>query len=255
MNMAYKIAIDAGHGGSDLGASYNGRYEKDDNLNLALAVGQILENNGIDIVYTRTTDVYNTPFEKAMMGNNADADFFVSIHRNALPEPNTGTGVETLVFDNSGIKAAMAENINRELSELGFVNRGVIERPNLVVLRRTKMPALLVEAGFINNDSDNEKFDAEFSDIAAAIAAGILQTLDMGQLEQTPLYRVQTGSFDNIESASNLSSSLISAGYPSYIIETNGSYKVMVGSFANLQDAVDVENRLRNDGYTTFITT
>ena len=48
--MAYTIAIDAGHGGADLGASYNGRNEKDDNLNLALAVGQILENNGIDIV-------------------------------------------------------------------------------------------------------------------------------------------------------------------------------------------------------------
>lgn len=253
--MAYKIVIDAGHGGSDLGASYNGRNEKDDNLNLALAVGQILENNGIDVEYTRTTDVYNTPFEKAMMGNNANADFFVSLHRNSLPEPNTGTGVETLVYDNSGIKAAMAENINNQLAELGFANRGVIERPNLVVLRRTKMPALLVEAGFINNDADNEKFDAEFSDIAAAIAAGILETLDMGQLEQTPVYRIQTGSFDNIESASNLSSSLISAGYPAYIVESNGSYKVMVGSFTNLQDAVNLENRLRDDGYITFITT
>lgn len=253
--MAYRVVIDAGHGGSDLGASYEGRNEKDDNLNLALAVGQILENNGIDVEYTRTTDVYNTPYEKAMMANNANADFFISIHRNALPEPNTGTGVETLVYDNSGIKAAMAENINNQLAELGFANRGVIERPNLVVLKRTKMPALLVEAGFINNAADNEKFDAEFSDIAAAIAAGILETLDMGQLEQTPVYRVQTGSFDNIDSASNLSSSLISAGYPAYIVENNGSYKVMVGSFTNLQDAVNIENRLRDDGYTTFITT
>lgn len=253
--MAYRVVIDAGHGGSDLGASYKGRNEKDDNLNLALAVGQILENNGVDVEYTRTTDVYNTPYEKAMMANNANADFFVSIHRNALPEPNTGTGVETLVYDNSGIKAAMAENINNQLAELGWENRGVIERPNLVVLKRTKMPALLVEAGFINNDADNEKFDAEFSDIAAAIAAGILETLDMGQLEQTPVYRVQTGSFDNVESASNLSSSLISAGYPAYIVESNGSYKVMVGSFSNLQDAVNMENRLRDDGYTTFITT
>ena len=253
--MAYRVVIDAGHGGSDLGASYKGRNEKDDNLNLALAVGQILENNGVDVEYTRTTDVYNTPYEKAMMANNANADFFVSIHRNALPEPNTGTGVETLVYDNSGIKAAMAENINNQLAELGWENRGVIERPNLVVLKRTKMPALLVEAGFINNDADNEKFDAEFSDIAAAIAAGILETLDMGQLEQTPVYRVQTGSFDNVESASNLSSSLISAGYPACIVESNGSYKVMVGSFSNLQDAVNMENRLRDDGYTTFITT
>lgn len=253
--MPYRIVLDPGHGGSDWGATYNGRMEKDDNLNLALAIGQILENNGIDVVYTRTTDVYNTPFEKAMMGNNADADFFISIHRNALPEPNTGTGIETLLFDNSGIKAAMAENINNELSALGFVNRGIIERPNLVVLKRTQMPALLVEAGFINTDSDNEKFDEEFGDIAAAIASGILQTLNMGQLEQMPVYRVQTGSFDNMDSASTLSTSLLADGFPSYITEINGLYKVMVGSYSNLQDAVNTENQLRSNGYTTFITT
>ena len=176
--MAYRIAIDAGHGGSDLGASYKGRNEKDDNLRLALAVGQILEDNGIDVVYTRTSDVYNTPFEKAMMGNNSDADLFVSIHRNALPTPNTGSGVETLVFNNSGIKSEIAGNINNELSKLGFGNRGVIERPNLVVLKRTKMPAVLVEAGFIDNDYDNMLFDTKFNQIAQAIARGILGSLE-----------------------------------------------------------------------------
>ena len=175
--MAYRIVIDPGHGGEDFGATYNVRNEKDDNLNLALAVGQILSDNGIDVLYTRTEDVYNTPFEKATMGNNADADLFVSIHRNALPTPNTGTGVETLVFNDQGIKATLARNINNELGKLGFDVRGVIERPNLVVLKRTKMPAVLVEAGFINNDADNEKFDAEFDDIARAIANGILNTV------------------------------------------------------------------------------
>ena len=65
--MAYTIVIDPGHGGSDWGAAYEGRKEKDDNLNLALAVGRILENNGINVEYTRTDDVYNTPLEKAMM--------------------------------------------------------------------------------------------------------------------------------------------------------------------------------------------
>lgn len=253
--MPYRIVIDPGHGGSDFGATYNGRTEKDDNLNLALAVGQILENNGIDVVYTRTSDVYNTPLEKATMANNAGADFFVSIHRNSLPTPNTGSGVETLVFNDSGTKAEMARNINSELAKLGFNNRGVIERPNLAVLRRTKMPALLVEAGFINNDADNAKFDSEFGDIAAAIASGILETLDMGQLQQMPLYKVQVGAFDNIDSASNLSSKLNSEGYPSYIVEENNLYKVMVGAFSVLQNAVNIETRLRDDGYSTFITT
>lgn len=177
--MPYKVVIDAGHGGADWGATYENRKEKDDVLNLAFAVGNILEQNGIEVVYTRTSDVYDTPYEKAMIGNNANADFFISLHRNSTPTPNSSTGIETLVYNDAGIKAEMARNINRELEELGFVNRGVIERPNLVVLKRTKMPALLVEAGFINNDSDNDKFDAEFNLIANAIASGILDTLNV----------------------------------------------------------------------------
>ena len=51
------IALDAGHGGSDPGAVYNGRQEKDDNLKLAMAVGSILENAGVDVVYTREDDI------------------------------------------------------------------------------------------------------------------------------------------------------------------------------------------------------
>lgn len=253
--MAYRIVIDPGHGGADWGASFNGRKEKDDVLNLAFAVGQILENAGIDVEYTRTTDVFNTPFEKATMANNADADFFVSLHRNATGTPNLGTGIETLVYNDSGIKAEMARNINENLESLGFVNRGVIERPNLVVLRRTKMPALLVEAGFIDNVADNAKFDQQFNQIAEAIASGILDTLDMGNLNETPLYRVQVGAFDNMDSASQLSSQLNNSGYPAYVVSSNGLYKVQVGAFANLSNAVAMENRLRNDGYTTFIAT
>lgn len=253
--MAYKIVIDPGHGGADWGASYEGRKEKDDVLNLAFAVGQILENAGIDVEYTRTTDVYNTPFEKATMGNNADADFFVSLHRNASATPGLGSGIETLVYNDSGIKAEMARNINENLEGLGFINRGVIERPNLVVLRRTKMPALLVEAGFIDNPDDNAQFDSQFNEIAEAIADGILDTLDMGDLSETPLYRVQVGAYDNVDTASTLSGRLNNAGYPAYVVNSNGLYKVQVGAFANLSNAVALENSLRNDGYTTFITT
>ena len=67
--MSYVVMLDAGHGGWDPGASYYGRQEKNDNLNLALAVGNILEQKGIPVIYTRTSDVYQTPFEKAEMAN------------------------------------------------------------------------------------------------------------------------------------------------------------------------------------------
>ena len=175
--MAVKIVIDAGHGGYDAGATYNGRREKDDTLALALAVGEILEAQGYDVIYTRTDDVYDSPVQKARIGNESGADFFVSIHRNSSPSPNQYNGVQTLIYNNAGLKATMAENVNKELERVGYRNINVVERPDLAVLRRTRMPAILVEAGFINSDEDNNLFDTKFSETAEAIARGIDETI------------------------------------------------------------------------------
>ena len=177
--MPYKIMLDAGPGGNDPGAVYGGRQEKDDNLRLAMAVGNILSQNGIDVVYTRTDDVYQSPIEKARLANASGADYFISFHRNSSPEPNQYSGVETLVYNQSGRKLTMAQNINRALENIGFKNLGVKSRPGLVVLRRTRMPALLIETGFINTPEDNERFDENFNEIARAIADAILTTLDI----------------------------------------------------------------------------
>ena len=65
------VVLDAGHGGSDFGATYLGRMEKDDNLRLTLAVGRILENAGVNVIYTRTGDVYESPAEKAAKANSS----------------------------------------------------------------------------------------------------------------------------------------------------------------------------------------
>jgi len=177
----YRIALDAGHGGSDPGAVYKDRREKDDTLDLTLAVGDILKKNGIDVYYTRTTDEYETPFKKATDANNSGANLFVSIHRNSSENPNQYSGVETLVYSDTGLKAEVARNINNQLEDAGFKNLGVDERKNLVILKRTKMPAVLVEAGFINNDKDNYLFDEEFDSIAQAIADGILESIPSGR--------------------------------------------------------------------------
>lgn len=193
--MAYKIVLDAGHGGTDPGAIYKERKEKDDNLELTLAVGKILEDNGIDVVYTRTTDIYQTPFEKAKIANEAGADYFISFHRNSSPEENQYQGVEVLVYDKSGIKYDMAQNIVGALGELGFKELGVNARPGLVVLRKTRMPALLVETGFLNSDEDNKLYDEKQKEIAEAIATSILGTLNDETIEQPLYYRVQTGVF------------------------------------------------------------
>ena len=279
------IALDAGHGGSDPGAVYNGRNEKDDNLRLALAVGDILKNKGVDVVYTRTDDIYETPFKKATDANDAGADYFVSFHRNSGENPNTASGVQTLIYSNGGEKEKLARNIQDNLVEQGFKDLGIVERPNLVVLKRTRMPAVLIETGFINNDKDNAKFDNDFDAIANAIAAGILTTINYDTVSAAPvrttgdmpddpyaqfeeikdepddvcdcskLYRVQIGAFRNRENAERLLNSALADGFPAFIIYSDNLYKVQVGAFRNLDNAVRMERRLRRFRYNTFITT
>lgn len=173
----YTIFLDAGHGGSDPGATFNGRQEKDDTLNLTLAVGKILESYGFRVIYARTEDIYQSPYQKAALGNASGANIFISIHRNSSPYPNQYSGVESLVYNAWLPAGTIATNINRQLEEVGFKNLGVNERPNLVVLRKSDIPAVLVEVGFINNEQDNELFDREFDAIARAIADGIAGTL------------------------------------------------------------------------------
>ena len=287
INMPYSIMLDAGHGGKDPGAVYNGRQEKDDTLALTLAVGEILQGRGIDVLYTRTTDVYESPYQKAMEANEAGADFFVSIHRNSYPTDNTASGVETLVYDRSGLKLQMAENIDEQLEAIGFVNLGVKERPGLVVLRRTRMPAVLVEAGFINSDTDNQLFDDNFDDIALAIAEGILDTLQMngligndmlpdsdpgdtdnmpgggntpgrpgnepGHSGGIPQYTVQAGAFRNGAYADRLQKELLEQDFPAVTSQDGGLYRVTVGTFPTLDEAADMERRLKRAGYQTVI--
>lgn len=262
--MPVRIAIDAGHGGYDNGATYQGRREKDDNLDIALAVGEILEQNGVEVVYTRVTDVYDSPVRKAQIANEAGVDYFISIHRNSSPNTNTYSGVETLVYDETGIKAEMARQINEQLAEVGFNNLGINERKDLAVLRRTQMPALLVEVGFINTDADNALLDANFEETAQAIADGVLNTLGIrneteGNVpeagEGMPVYRVQVGLFRNSINANNVAGRLEALGIP-VSVEMRGSlYAVIAGEGENLENAIRLEQDLQQLGFDTLIVT
>ncbi|MCI9618069.1 MAG: N-acetylmuramoyl-L-alanine amidase [Eubacterium sp.] len=253
--MAYRIIIDPGHGGSDPGATFNGRQEKDDALALAMAVGKLLSNAGFDVVYTRTSDVYNTPFEKATIGNNAGGDLFVSFHRNSSAIPEMYSGNQTLVYNDEGLKAQLARNINENMAALGFEDKGVVERPNLVVLKRSKMPAILLETGFINSETDNQIFDEKFNEIAQGIADGIIDTLSDNGItaSEGTRYHVQVGAFRNAQLADNLASQLRNQGFQVKVISEDDLYKVVVGDFEKLDNAVVTEQKLRALGYNTFI--
>lgn len=318
------IALDAGHGGSDPGAVYGGRNEKDDVLALTKAVGKILEDNGINVVYVRSGDEYETPFKKATDANNAGADYFISIHRNSSEEPNQYSGVESLVYKDSGIRNVLATNINNSLAKAGFDDLGITERPNLVVLKRTKMPAVMVEVGFINSAADNATFDKNFDKIAYAIADGILNSVysqtsgsvkssadsygvgtynssggayspaavshnsaggtyspaaaSHSSAEIAPdenegtygpndteedytcpcaknekLYRVQVGAYSNRENADRMLDSLVSEGFPAYILHQDNLYKVQVGAYSLLTNAIKMEQKLRKFRYNTYV--
>ena len=175
-----RICIDAGHGGSDVGAEYDGRYEKDDNLRLALAVGEILEENGINVIYTRKKDVFVELEDRAKYANKRHATYFVSLHRNSAE--SDVSGVEIWINSNAlNNEAQLAENILDEIDKVGFgknrgVKRGYQGNPlsNYLVNSATDMPSCLVEMGFITTERDNELFDENLDEYAAAIADGIM---------------------------------------------------------------------------------
>ena len=290
-----KVIIDAGHGGQEPGAVYEGRQEKEDALQLAFDVGNALERRGISVSYTRVSDVYDSPYEKAAMANASDADIFLSIHRNAMPVPGTASGVENLVYEDSGTAGALGRNIGEALAEAGWTDLGVKERPGLVVLRNTKIPAVLVEVGFINNEKDNEFLDANMAATADAIADGVLKTFreldeaekagrpggetsrpaeETGQpggetsqpAEETSqpagetnpssdLYVVQTGVYRQRKNAEAELLELRELGCPAYLTAKNGLFYVQAGAFRNLDNAVRMEQSLRRLGYGTVILT
>lgn len=257
--MERKVIIDAGHGGVEPGAVYQGRKEKDDTLQLAFDLGSALERRGIQVEYTRVNDVYDNPYEKAMIGNRSDADYFVSIHRNAMPVPETSSGVESLVFSTDGVAGELAANINSQLASVGWTDLGVKERPGLVVLRKTRLPAVLIEAGFIDNSNDNVFFDANLAATADAIADGILRTFEAQEREQElsgeipGFYSVQTGIFRRREYAEEELQELMEAGFPGFMVAKNGLFYVRSGAFKQQENAMERERQLRQKGFDTWI--
>lgn len=260
-----KVILDAGHGGAEPGAVYEGRREKDDTLRLALAVGEILRRNGVEVAYTRTEDVYDTPLEKARAANREGGDFLISFHRNSSPEPNQYSGVESLIFDPGGRKLELAENMNRELEKEGFQNLGVHERRNLAILRRSRMPAVLVEVGFLNSDEDNARLDRGFDGIAQAIADGIWQTLQEDEMEfpaqgGAEMMRIQSGRGADtmwVQEESGSEGGWMQGEAESDAVRTQEEperlYRVQVGAFYSRARAEELLYQLQRQSFPAFV--
>lgn len=213
--------LDAGHGGLDSGATYNGRRECDDVLKLALKVGELLKQNNENVFYTRSTDVTLSLLERSRKENEGNYDYFISIHRNAY-KPEIGRGCETHIYAKGSKAENLANKVNLEIVSNGFVNRG-IKVSNFHVLRETKCTAILVEVGFIDNILDNNLFDSKFEKIAISIVRGCLfhieKNIDDNLDKKEVYYRCVVGSFKEKLNAEIRKKELISKGYKDTFID------------------------------------
>lgn len=180
------VVIDAGHGGSDPGAvGYNSSgkavaYESHINLAIALIVGDILEENGVDVIYTRDTDTYISLQERSDIANNSECDMFVSIHCNSI-ESASIQGTQVYYHPSSEIGTILAENIYENVLDMtGLSPKFTQNGSHLFVIRTTTSPAVLVETAFISNESDRNYLLSKSGQktLGEAIAQGILETLE-----------------------------------------------------------------------------
>ena len=188
----YKIVLDAGHGGSDPGAiGATGLQEKTITLPVTNKVGDILAKNNVETIYTSDSDKVKFPVsitaglqERCSISNNANPDYFVSIHVNAFTSP-TAHGIQTEYFTGSAAGQKLAQAVQTELiKETGRYDRGLVTSSGLMVLKYTDATAILVETSFVSN-TDEEKLlatDAFQQKLAKAIATGILKTLGISNI-------------------------------------------------------------------------
>lgn len=179
------IVIDPGHGGTSKGAV--GRdggsvvYEKDINLAIALKVRDMLAKEKATVTLTREDDSTVDLYDRPKMANEKGADFFISIHCDSTPKPNSASGTTTYYHASDPDGRALAQAIQKYVSAVtGLPNRGAqtdtaIYQSGFAVLRRSEMPAVLIEVAFINNDKDRAKLkDPKFQKkVAEAIVAGL----------------------------------------------------------------------------------
>lgn len=180
-----RVCLDAGHGGSDVGAiGANDRYEKDDNLAMTLAVRDELKKMGIKTVLTRKSDKFVSLQKRSRLANRKNATVFVSIHRNSA-EDKFAAGFEAWVHSEAPQKdTLLAQTIMEKLEQEGISkNRGVKNgsaggNSDYHINSATNMPSCLLELGFISNAGDNALFDSSIYLYARAIAEGIAEYLE-----------------------------------------------------------------------------
>lgn len=180
----FVVCIDPGHGGNDVGCvGLDNSYEKDDTLKLAEYLAYSLEDEGVKVIRTRSTDVWVNLEDRPAYANEHKADLLISLHRNIYSEDQSVSGFEAWVnsvdSDNSGELAGL---IMSGLEGVGISkNRGVKKgsqasaSENYAINAGSLMPSVLLEMGFMSSPTDNQLYKTNLKLYAKAIAQAIIQ--------------------------------------------------------------------------------
>lgn len=175
------IVLDAGHGGSDSGATGNGYKEKDFTLSIVKGAKKHFDtDSNYKVYYTRLADTYPSLTARSALANEVEADLFLSVHINSYNKTSAGT--ETLYNPKRNLKnpaglncLKLATYVQQYVrSSTGFTNRGLKERTDLSVLNRNQVPAALVEIGFITNPTEAKKMAANLDNYGKAVYDSIV---------------------------------------------------------------------------------
>ncbi|WP_044105957.1 N-acetylmuramoyl-L-alanine amidase [cyanobacterium endosymbiont of Epithemia turgida] len=176
------VIIDPGHGGKDPGAvGLKGLQEKNVILPISLDVSRLLQEQGVQVKLTRSADYFVSLRGRADLANRVGADIFVSIHANAVGGSRSHiNGMEVFYYGHPDLSEAIHRSIIRSID---VDDRGV-KKGRFYVLRKSGMPASLVEVGFVTGTEDNRKLSdpAYRLKMAQAIAKGILDYIQQKKL-------------------------------------------------------------------------
>lgn len=179
------IVIDPGHGGNQTGARWvEGKRvinEKEITLAIGLKVAEKLAREGASVILTRAEDNAIGLYERTAMANQSGAHFFVSLHCDSNPRPNSVSGTTIYYHKDDADSRALGQAILEEIARVsGLSSRGVrsdstLYSSGLAVLRTTQMPAVLIEVGYLNHATDRARLlDPKFQDrVAEAIVRGL----------------------------------------------------------------------------------
>ena len=182
------ICLDVGHGGHQCGAVNKNRKESDDCLRISLIIRDLLKEQGVKVVLTRSTDIDVTISARVKMCNMANSDYCLAIHRNSSND-STANGNEIYIFTKASTKTeSKAQIILTECCNIAGRNRGVkrgaVEYKDFGINRDTKCPSGYLELGFISNDVDNVSFDLLIYDYAKAIAKALCSVIGVKYTEK-----------------------------------------------------------------------